>query len=77
MDHQKQLQVLMGYLRRRFLVPIMETLANADGSLPQSAEDDKIEKEFVAEQLLKIANIMDLTDNAGEWCDSSTSITSL
>nr|CAB3264222.1 condensin complex subunit 3 [Phallusia mammillata] len=49
----------------KHLFPIMDCLKNADGSLSQSAEDEKIEKEFVAEQLLKLASKMDVSDNTG------------
>lgn len=40
-------------------------MTSVENKLTPEQEDDKIEKEFVAEQLVKIAVKMDLSDNAG------------
>jgi len=60
-----------------FLVPLMDRIKNEEESLSQKEEDDKIEKEFVAEQLLKIAMKMDYSDNAGVVKDLKTYVESV
>nr|XP_002127415.1 condensin complex subunit 3 isoform X2 [Ciona intestinalis] len=49
----------------QYLLPFVERIESLREDFPQEEEDDKIEKEFVAEQLVKMAVKMDLSDDAG------------
>ena len=46
-------------------------MSKTEAKLTPEEEDEKIEKEFVAEQLIKIAVGMDMSDNAGSYSKSS------